>query len=97
MECLIIKASFKKKRYANETAQHYGLAYSYYLLQQYDLAWQSLQTAKVSLSKAKNHPMLAFLAGNIKLGQGKNAEAVQIMSDAVQAFPGQSRITLWFD
>ncbi|QZA82214.1 beta-barrel assembly-enhancing protease [Deefgea piscis] len=77
----------QEKRYANETAQHYGLAYSYYLLQQYDLAWQSLQTAKDSLSKAKNHPMLAFLAGNIKLGQGKNAQAVQIMSDAVQAFP----------
>lgn len=79
-----------EKRFANETAQRYGLAYSHFLLRQYDLAWSAMLEAKASLNKGKagkTHPMLEFLAGSIKIGQGKFAEAEQIFEEATLQFP----------
>ncbi|QZA78464.1 M48 family metalloprotease [Deefgea tanakiae] len=81
-----------EKRFANETAQRYGLAYSHYLLRQYDLAWAAMLEAKASLGvekgkSGKSHPMLEFLAGNIKIGQGQFAQAEQLFQEATLRFP----------
>ncbi|WP_051534750.1 beta-barrel assembly-enhancing protease [Deefgea rivuli] len=81
-----------EKRYANETAQRYGLAYSHFLLQQYDQAWTALQEAKASLGVdkdkgGKSHAMLEFLAGSIKIGLGQFEQAEQILSAATLRFP----------
>ncbi len=81
-----------EKRYANETAQRYGLAYSYFLLRQYDLAWAMMQEAKASLGMdkgmgGKSHPTLEFLAGSIKIGQGQFTQAEEIFNAATLRFP----------
>jgi predicted Zn-dependent protease len=72
-----------EKRYANEAAQHYGLAQAYFLTRDYEPAWQALLKAKdVYGGGKKSHPALEYLAGQIRLGQGRNAEAVKILTDA---------------
>ena len=81
-----------EKRYANQTAQRYGLAYSHYLLRQYDLAWAALQEAKASLGAAQgkgaqSHPMLEFLAGSIQIGLGKLSEAEATFHAATLRYP----------
>jgi predicted Zn-dependent protease len=72
-----------EKRYANEAAQYYGLAQAYLLTRDYEPAWQALLKAKeVYGAGKKSHPSLEYLAGQIRLGQGRNAEAVKILADA---------------
>ena len=80
-------STIAEKRYANETAQRYGLAYAYYLLRNYDLAWTALQNAKTSLGAGNSHAMLEFLAGSIKLDQGQFGQAEQILTTATLRFP----------
>ena len=78
--------SLREKRYANEAAHRYGLANALYLAKDYDAAWQSLALAKASLGKA-GHPALAFLAGSIRLAQGRNTEAQDIFAQSMALYP----------
>ena len=81
-----------EKRYASEVAQHYGLALAQHLAGQQDAAWATLAKAKMSL--AKGHASLEFLAGNIKLAQGKAGEAVALLAAATRTYPS-SRALLY--
>ncbi|WP_028455349.1 beta-barrel assembly-enhancing protease [Chitinilyticum litopenaei] len=81
------------KRYASEVAARYGLALSHYQARDYDLAWQALQQARAVLA-GKSHPALEFLAGQIRLDQGRSSEAVAILQAARAQFIG-SRALLY--
>lgn len=84
-----------EKRYASEAAQRYGLALAYYLNREYEQAWSALQKAKdVFGASKKSHPALEYLAGSILLAQGRNAEAVKLLSDASLRYPA-SRALLY--
>ncbi|WP_410497569.1 M48 family metalloprotease [Chitinibacter sp. S2-10] len=76
-----------EKRYASEVAQRYGLALVYYLNREYEPAWAAVQKARESLGNKASHPALEFLAGNIRLAQARNSEALQILADASRRFP----------
>lgn len=80
------KKTLAEKRYANEAAHRYGLAHALYLAGDRDGAWQSLQQAKITLGKA-GHPALEFLAGSIRLAQGRSDEAVAIFHKGAEHYP----------
>ncbi|MDR3412795.1 MAG: M48 family metalloprotease [Formivibrio sp.] len=80
------RKTLAEKRYSNEAAHRYGLAHALYLAGDYDSAWQALQQAKSALGTA-GHPALEFLAGSIRLAQGRSAEAVAIFQQAMGRFP----------
>ncbi|QLG88374.1 M48 family metallopeptidase [Chitinibacter bivalviorum] len=83
-----------EKRYANEAAQRYGLALAHYMNREYESAWQALQKAKASFEGGKtSHPALEYLAGNIRLAQGKNTEAVNILTAASRRFSASRALT----
>lgn len=85
--------TINEKRYASEAAQHYGLAFAYYLNREYEPAWQALQKTKAVFG-TKSHPTLEYLAGSIRLAQGNSSEAVKILSEASVRFSG-SRALLY--
>lgn len=80
------RKTLAEKRYADEAAQRYGLANSLFLAGEHDAAWQALQQAKTALGKT-GHPALEFLAGSIRLAQGRSAEAVGIFQKAADHYP----------
>ncbi|SFN53000.1 Putative Zn-dependent protease, contains TPR repeats [Formivibrio citricus] len=75
-----------EKRYANEAAHRYGLAHALYLARDYEGAWQALQRAKTVYGR-KGHPALEYLAGSIRLAQGRNDEALAVFGKGVENFP----------
>lgn len=80
------RKTLAEKRYANEAAHRYGLAHALYLARDYDAAWQALLQARVAFGR-EGHPAIEYLAGSIRLAQGRSVEAVALFSRAVEAFP----------
>lgn len=80
------KKHLLEKRYSNEAAHRYGLAHALYLARDYDGAWQSLLQAKAVYGKT-GHPALEYLAGSIRLAQGRNDDAIAIFGKGVEHFP----------
>lgn len=74
-----------EKRYANEAAHRYGLAHALFLANRHDEAWTQLQQAKKAFGAGQ--AALEFLAGSIRLAQGKHSEALAIFSGGVEQFP----------
>lgn len=75
------RKTLAEKRYASEAAHRYGLAHGLFLARDYEAAWQSLLQAR-QVSGQNGHPALEFLAGSIRLAQGRHDEAVSIFSRA---------------
>lgn len=91
------RKTLQEKRYANEAAHRYGLAHALYLASEHEAAWQELQQARVAWGKA-SHPALEFLAGNIRLAQGRNSEALAIFGKAVDLHPASRALVYgWID
>lgn len=80
------RKALTEKRYANEAAHRYGLAHALYLARDYDAAWLALLQAKATFGR-KGHPALEYLAGSIRLGQGRHVEAIALFARAAEAFP----------
>lgn len=87
------RKTLAEKRYTNEAAHRYGLAHALYLAKEYEAAWQALQQAGTAYGKA-SHPALEFLAGSIRLAQGRNDEALSIFTRAANQHPA-SRALLY--
>lgn len=79
-----------QKKYASELAQQYGYAFALLQAGQFGPAWDHLQLARQALPAG--HAMLESLAGNIRLAQGKYAEAQAIFGAARLSYPGASAL-----
>jgi predicted Zn-dependent protease len=79
--------SLQSKRYADEAAYRYGLAYALAENGQYAEAQAALAKAQQAFGLYRSHPALEYLAGNILLAQGKHAEAVKAFGESTKRFP----------
>lgn len=76
--------SLQEKKYSNEAAQHFGLAIALLRAKNPDRAEKELlQLRKIS----QPSPLIELLASEIKLAQGKSAEAAAICQAALKSYP----------
>jgi predicted Zn-dependent protease len=74
----------KERKFASETAAHYGLAYS--LLRAGDVPGAQRQIDVLVAGKASS-PMIAGLAAETKIAAGEPAAALAVFQQALQRFP----------
>lgn len=79
--------SLAAKRYANEAAYRYGLAYALFDNKQYTQAQTALAEAHKAYGLYRSHPALEYLAGNILLAQERHEEALKAFAEAGRRFP----------
>lgn len=75
----------REKKFADANAHAYGYAYAQLQAGQLDAAWTTLQEVRNRLDKPD--AMVEVLAGQIRLEQGRFAEAAAIYKQARAAFP----------
>ncbi len=76
--------SLQEKKYSNEASQHYGLAIALLRAKNPERAEKELlQLRKI----AQPSPLIELVAGEIKLAQGKSAEAAAIYQAALKSYP----------
>jgi len=76
--------SLREKKFSSEASQHYGLALALTHSNQFDRAWQELETLQAELPR---HPMVETLAAHLLLAQGRTQDALARFRSALALFP----------
>ncbi|MBB5018084.1 putative Zn-dependent protease [Chitinivorax tropicus] len=79
-----------EKKYTQEIAYRYGLAFALLKDRQYERAQLEINKAR----KRWQHPMLETLAGDIQLALNQPAKAGKIYQEALQHYPGNPGLSL---
>jgi predicted Zn-dependent protease len=80
----VFRSSLKDRRFANETAAHYGLAVA--LLRNRQLPEAKAETAKLRAGAAKD-PMIDALAARVLVAAGEGAAATALVKEAMARNP----------
>ncbi|HUL40775.1 MAG TPA: M48 family metalloprotease [Burkholderiales bacterium] len=78
------ETNLQEKRYVMESSQRFGLAVAFMRAKNYERADQELSQVR---KMAQPSPLIELVAGQIKLGEGKNADTVAIYEAALKNYP----------
>jgi predicted Zn-dependent protease len=80
----VFRSLLKDRRFANETAAHYGLAVA--LLRNRQIPEAKVETAKLRAGAAKD-PMIDALSARVLVAAGEGAAAIALVKDAISRNP----------